>query len=580
MTTITHPTTESPSTLRQSAATVETLAYAIVLAAALALRLLDLAALPLTPGEAGAAWSAWLDATLHTAPDVAAPVSALLYTLHRLTFVLFGGGDGLARLFPALVGAGMVVLPWFMRSRLGRVPALLAALLLAVDPWLITASRQADSTILSVGLGLLLLVGLVRLADGVAWTPALAVAAGLFLISGPGTWSFLPVLLLFGLLFLFGKSEEVSSIWGRQNLVTVLVSGLLGATVWLLHPAGLAAVGTSLGAWVGHFSDQGYPVAWAGLRLLRDQLWLLFFGVGGLALLLQDEDRSLGFFLTGWTVWALFLLLLPGRTPGDLPLLSLPLLLAAPRLLAWPWTTPWTGADRQEGLLMGGILTAILVTGVFWLIQYANTGANSAGLNAALSVVLSLFLVFFFGWWANWPLAGRVSVLLGTGLLIMAGVSTGWQISVRTDPPGTLGYVHTVPDLDTRQLAQDIRTLSAQRVGDAASLPVQIQVDPVPDPLLGWYLREMRDLRWVLAPDVTQESERSPLVIVPGGGDPDAAMQPVLPAGYVGSTYRIRQSFLPSDLPDAKARLRWFLYQQPPAERPGDYVVLWAMLTD
>lgn len=573
MTTSTIPTTESPFALRPSSlATVETLSYAVILAAALAVRMLALGALPLTPDEAGAAWFAWLDATMHTAPDVSPPVSALLYTLHRLTFALFDGGDAAARLFPALAGAGMVALPWWLRGRMGRVPALLAALLLAVDPWLITASRHADSTILSLGLGLLLLVGLARLADGADWPPLMAVAAGLFLISGPGTWAFLPLLLLFGALFLFRKGVDLSPLWDRQRLVVLAASALLGGTVWLLHPSGLAAVGDSLGVWLGHFSDQGYPLAWAGLRLVRDQVWLLILGLAGLVLLLRDADRTWGIFLAGWLIWALILLFLPGRTPADLPLLSLPLLLAAPRLLAWPWTTEWTPADRQEGLLMGGILIAILVTGLFWIIQYASTGDTGVGLNALLSGVLALFLIGFFGWWANWPLAGRVTVLLSTGLLLMAGVATGWQVSVRTDPPGYLGYVRTVPDLDTRQLAEDIRTLSAQRAGDQWSIPVQVQVDAAPDPLLGWYLRNVRDLRWVNAPQVTQAFDRSPLVITPTD-----SVSP-LPEGYIGSDYRIRQSWLPSDLPDARARLRWFLYQQPPADRNGESVVLWTSL--
>ncbi len=577
MTTTTHPTTTSSFAIRHSAATVETLVYAVVLFVAAALRFLNLTALPLTPNEASAAWAAWLDAAARTAPDVAAPVSALLYTLHRITFTLFGGGDALARLFPALVGLGMVLLPWLLRHRMGRIPALIAALLLAVDPWLITASRQADSTILSLGLGLLLWVGLAKLADGGAWPPTLAVAAGLFLISGPGMWGLLPVLLIPGLLFFQKEKKTLSSLWSRQNLVLLVGSAILGATVWLLHPVGLSALGTSLGAWVGHFGDQGYPLAWAGLRLLRDQLWLLIFGLGGLALLWRDEDRSWAILLTAWTAWAAALLLLPGRTPADLPMLSLPLLLAAPRLLAWPWVTHWRATDRQEGMLMGGILAAILITGGFWLIQYANTNAPEPGLNALLSLLLAGVLILFFGWWANWPLAGRVTVILGTALLLFSGPATGWQISTRLDPPGTLGYARTVPDLDARQLAVDIRTLSAQRVGDQFSIPIQVQVNPVqnsgPDPILGWYLREMNDLRWVLAPDVIQAFDRSPLVITP------AQAAPNLPDGYIGSTYAIRQSWLPSDLPDTQARLRWLLYQKAPATRTGESVDLWVALT-
>ena len=55
-------------------------------------------------------------------------------------------------------------------------------------------------------------------------------------------------------------------------------------------------------------------------------------------------------------------------------------------------------------------------------------------------------------------------------------------------------------------------------------------------------------------------------------------------AGHVYSrisnpTNAIRQSWLPSDLPDTQARLRWLLYQKAPADRTGESVDLWVALT-
>ncbi len=74
--------------------------------------------------------------------------SQLLYALpEALIFRLFGSSDFNARLFPALTGTLLTLLPLLIQDRIGRKKACLTAFILAVDPVLLFWSKRADAMI-------------------------------------------------------------------------------------------------------------------------------------------------------------------------------------------------------------------------------------------------------------------------------------------------------------------------------------------------------------------------------------------------------------------------------------------------
>jgi len=82
--------------------------------------------------------------------------------LTGLLFFLFGDSNAIARLWPALAGSLLVLLPWTFRGYLARYPAgriagLVLAFGLALDPGLVAASRLAGGPMLAAGFGLLAL---------------------------------------------------------------------------------------------------------------------------------------------------------------------------------------------------------------------------------------------------------------------------------------------------------------------------------------------------------------------------------------------------------------------------------------
>ena len=164
--------------------TAEVVLYAAILGVAAVLRLWNLAASPLSTREAAQAVAAFNGAPMP------AGGSPLLFGINQLLFGLFGTtvNDSGVRLAAALIGTIMVLLPFLFRSAIGRYGALAAALMLAISPTLVVASRSLDGSIVvaacalaAIGFGLRYFTTQQRI-DLIG----LAVAIGLGLTSGPG----------------------------------------------------------------------------------------------------------------------------------------------------------------------------------------------------------------------------------------------------------------------------------------------------------------------------------------------------------------------------------------------------------
>lgn len=284
--------------------TVEQGLYALLLLLALGLRLYGLGSLdPISPWEAAKVWPAWSSYAAglleeNLLPESGPAASPLLSTLQQALFFLTGGGSAFwARFAPACAGAGMVLAAWTLRGRLGREGALMAALLFAFDPWILSFSRMADSAALSLLTGVLLLSGLFDGGDRRRQVTRLAVVAGLYLISGPLAWLLLPVVLLAFALLRGGPFGRLEG--GKRGRAALICIGtvVIGSTGLLANIGGLAGIGEGIEVAIEHlvrplagdalpFGDLSYPLNWALLRLLVDEPFVLLFGGIGLAVAL------------------------------------------------------------------------------------------------------------------------------------------------------------------------------------------------------------------------------------------------------------------------------------------------------
>ena len=133
--------------------TVERAAYAVIGLLAAAVRLWQLGLRPLAETEAAQALAAFRF-TQGMGQAVPAGTVPALFTGNAVAFTLFGSSDGLARWLPALAGLALVLLPYWLRHRLGRGGALAASLLLALSPLAAWVALRAEIAWPPVVLGL------------------------------------------------------------------------------------------------------------------------------------------------------------------------------------------------------------------------------------------------------------------------------------------------------------------------------------------------------------------------------------------------------------------------------------------
>ena len=152
----------------------EVIAYAVLVAVALGLRLYDLGDRPFHHDESQDAYFSWIlfkNGDYAYNPLLHGP---LRFYLTATMYSLFGDSDFTARLAPALMGTAMVAMPYFLRRQLGRVAAFTAAVLLAIGPSYLYFSRFAREDIYFAAISLALLVVVFRFLDEPRrWHPAL-----------------------------------------------------------------------------------------------------------------------------------------------------------------------------------------------------------------------------------------------------------------------------------------------------------------------------------------------------------------------------------------------------------------------
>ena len=196
--------------------TVEVALYGLLGLLALVSRLYALGNHPLSTSEATQALRAW-QATSGPGGEALA-ASPLLFAGQALAFAVLGAGDGAARLLPAVAGVVLVLLPYLVRHRLGRIGALATSALLLISPTVLFASRSGSGDVLLLTAGLAALVGLIGWVDfrRPAYLYLSAVSAALALTAAPGIYSLILALAAgLGLLALFGGSGADDDSWAN-----------------------------------------------------------------------------------------------------------------------------------------------------------------------------------------------------------------------------------------------------------------------------------------------------------------------------------------------------------------------------
>ncbi|MBK8045665.1 MAG: hypothetical protein IPK16_00165 [Anaerolineales bacterium] len=544
---------------------LEHAAYAAVMVAAAIMRFANLGWAPLNSLEAAHAWPAWLAGSgqhVVNAPSRRARCFTECNRCCSLSGRMASSGHGSFRpswacCWSACPGSGAV--------GSGGIPALLLAVFFAVDPWLVVFGRTADSTGLTLFFALLSLTALWRWrtatnrAARVGWERIGAVSLAFLVVSGPTAWSFIPVLLLMFFLFVWPITAEDRRTGALpSSLLWFAGALLLGATGFLMRPEATRAVAGSLTAWLEQArpgTGMAYPFWWPWVRLVADQPFLVIFGPIGLLVLALGKGeprhgRRLALFLGVWLLWAVALMLLPGRSPFVLPLAGIPLAIAAVSVFG-PLSK--LHIDHISGLeitILIVVTTILLGSSAVWLAKLVESGVFSSEAILAAAILLGLMFVVWiaFGFWAGWEPALKLVGFFFLAVLLALTIHSSWLLNQETRLMRPSGFWQETTLPEARLLAQDIQRISSMRTGDPTQTEIQVITPDDPDPVLCWLLRDFRNVLWLRAPRsstvLTDYPNDQPLIVTGA----ELAGDPVL-ANYLGSNYGIRTAWSIDQLP-------------------------------
>lgn len=518
--------------------------YIVAVIAALLLRFASLGYWPLLSTEATEAWAAWK--LLQGGAPESLNYSPLLFGLNLLDFMAFGASDAMARFWPALVGAVIVILPYLLRDRLGRCGAIAASFLLALSPSFVYFSRTVSGTVLVAASVLTFLVAAHRYVatrqKGHIYLGGIALALGL--MSAATIYTMLVAALIFGgYLWLRNRRDpgdtelqQLQAAWhdlkaGKEwraalGLGATLIVLISTALLW--HWSGLQATLNLLGRWLQNLATPDGITSWSYyLRaLLVYETLPLLVGVAGIVVALR-RGTLLGAFATIWFVVAFVLGSAAGTRPAELmPIIVLPLiLLAAQAINALIETTPWAEIDSANALFV--IIVAVLSAFIYLQLAAFTVQGETAYLRlgvVSIGILLLSFAVFWY--WTGTVQALPVAAITLIVILLLLTVHSTMELNAYNarDPRELL--VQRSVSVDLRQLRPLLVDLS-ERTAERERMPILLE--RALHPLLSWYTRDFGPVRLVNAvPDVPEER----VVIKLARGEEG-------PTGFVGQRFRI-----------------------------------------
>lgn len=180
-------------TQRAWSVTLEQIAYALIVIAAIVTRFYALGDRALHHDEtlhATYAWNLFTGKGYMHDPLLHGP---FLYHFGALVFFLFGDNDFTARAGAAFFSVVLTMLPLLLRRELGRPVALLASFYLLLSPVFLYIGRFIRHDIYSVTFELLVVIGIVRYATSrrPAWLYLVAAAFGLMIVNQETSYLFL-----------------------------------------------------------------------------------------------------------------------------------------------------------------------------------------------------------------------------------------------------------------------------------------------------------------------------------------------------------------------------------------------------
>ena len=558
--------------------TPEHIAYMGIAVLAAVLRFADLGLAPLNPGEALEAlaiWDLWLPGGA-----AAMPGSSAYFAVTAPLTQVAGFADSVMRFVPAVFGFALVLTPWFLRHRSGRLGALIAALLLAVSPMQAIASRTAGGATIALFAGMLVFIAWLRYQDNGErrWLYALAVALALGFAASPLFYGMLATLALAWLAQSVIGPALIRDLDGQRatltrpsgpELRTALVIGLATflaiATTLFLALRGIGSSADLLWKWFQEFQ----LVATATLRATpllitgRYELGLLLIGLPA-AIWGALKEKPYPIFLVYWVLGGLLMMLLQPGSLNNVLILTLPGYLLVGRFsndILRRTSSSWWWAFAAAIVFSGAIIYLNLVRFARLSGQQGVPASTYHLLIAFIAVLVIIILTALLWTWDKSAAAkGAVAGLLA--LLLVFTWGSAWWISRDAANDTRERWLATATDNDIRLVVESLEELSWRASNSADDVVVDVAVDT---PALRWYLKDFSNASFA---ETLPASALSPILITPLDYDPQVA------GNYLGTEYGYSHLDTVHSLAWIDA-LRWWLFHQSPIPLNEERLVLW-----
>ncbi len=564
--------------------TLELALYSLAFALALIFRFYQLGAAPLSDGESALALQAF---SLAHGGSVTLGAQPGYILLTSLLFMIIRDSNFLARFIPAFAGSLAIWLPYFFRRWMSdsdglRRAGIVMAFGLAIDPGLVSISRQVGSPMPAIAFTLLALASLYN--RRMIW---LGIFTALALLSGPAFLQGLLILALsWGLYRLLARNREESHIEEpelktqpdeqphqsyRVSIIAFLLTLLFAGTLLLRAPQGLAGLADTLSAYLDTWrTASGVPILRLPTSLLVYQLIMVIFALAAAVrvwLVHKGDDQGSRWVLAGMSLWALVAVILPviypGRQVGDLAWALIPLWALAASELSRSFVFE---DDRVTHLISAGLAGLLCIFGVIGWFNLLSIGSSFADVRiywviiiGALLLGLVAVLLVIAGWSfraARLGVVWSLCVLLGLFL-----IANSWGMAV-VRQNGAQDLWSAAPTSGQQvEFMTTLTDLSIWKTGLRDQIEV---VDLTGSPSVHWILRDFPYARYA----TSISSSESPAVVI----TLKSTEQPALAQKYRGQDFVWRlypgwQGALPPGF------INWLAFRQAPLAQ--DQVILW-----
>lgn len=546
--------------------------YSLVVLAAAIMRLTGLDQVLLSPTEAAEALATLQ--FLQPGSNEIAIGSPAYSTLTSLVMLIFGISDVTARLVAVLFGLGLIVLPWFIRQRLGRAGVLATAALFAVSPLLSVVSRTAGGDAIALFAILLLFVSWLRLLDqaGDNWHYGLGVAIGLGLASSPLFYSGLLTLAVGRLIQQIVSPESGAKLdLNREEVIKITVVGastLIGLSTRLFtHLSGFGEAAQLLGTWLGQFSLQGDLQTLLAPFLVLGRYEMILIPLGILAIIWAVwRNHPLGSLFTYWLLAILILMLLQRGVSSNalvVPMAGYLLLGLLTSHVLQPERNHWSWAVTGVITLAGGIV----LVNIARFLRVSLIEQQVANIWIAMMAIAAAILFIYYFWSEQ-----KKSIVQGIwmGILILVFYyqwGTAWNLTHESANDPREIWVSKATDDDVLHLINTLTDISRKVNNSDNGLPLFSAVD---SPALRWYLREFSQAEFGHAIPIGTRAE---VIIAPVD-----LVEPAFGDDYLGGDFGLHRSktleSYSSPTPTLDA-MRWALFHESTRGVMEERVILW-----